>query len=92
MSDGLRSFIRTVLPGAWSVLVLWLVSLGLPQTWADWLASDQVVTQVVQIVSLAAVYAVTRWVEPLLPDWLTRVLLGSATPPTYTEPIHIKEA
>lgn len=91
MSDWIRSVVRTVLPGAWSVLVLWLVSLGVPQSWADWLASDQVVTQVVQIVSLAVVYAAARWVEPHLPDWATRLLLGSARPPTYTEPIHIRE-
>lgn len=83
MTDGLRSFVRTVLPGAWSVLVLWLVSLGVPQAWTDWLGSDQVVTQVVQVASAAVVYAFLRWVEPRLPDWLTRVFLGSAQQPRY---------
>lgn len=83
MSDWLRSLLRTVLPGAWSVLVLWLASIGLPDSFTSWLASDQVVTQVVQIVSLAVVYAAARWVEPHLPEWATRVLLGSARPPTY---------
>lgn len=86
MSDRLRSIVRTVVPGAWSVLVLWLVSLGLPQTATVWLGSDLVVTQVVQIVSATVVYAAVRWVEPRLPDWATRILLGSAKPPTYTPP------
>lgn len=83
MSDRLRSWLRTVLPGAWSVLVLWLVSLGLPQSFADWLNSDVVVTQVVQVASAAVVYAFLRWVEPHLPDWLTRVFMGSAKQPQY---------
>lgn len=90
MSDWLRSLLRTVLPGAWSVLVLWLASIGLPDSFTAWLGSDQVVTQVVQIASAAVVYAFLRWVEPRMPDWLTRVFLGSARPPTYTEPIHVR--
>lgn len=85
MSDWLRSVVRTLLPGAWSVLVLWLASIGLPQSFTDWLGSDQVVTQVVQMVSLAVVYGFVRWVEPRMPDWLTRLLLGSVKPPTYTQ-------
>jgi hypothetical protein len=92
MSDWLRSVVRTVLPGAWSVFVLWLVSVGLPQSFTDWLSSDQVVTQVVQVVSVAVVYGFVRWVEPHIPDWLTRVLLGSAKPPTYTDPAHLRGA
>ena len=84
MSDRIRSIVRTFVPGLWSVLVLWLASLGVPQSWTDWLGSDQVVTQVVQIVAAGLVYAFVRWVEPRLPDWLTRLLLGSAKPPTYT--------
>lgn len=83
MSDRLRSWLRTVLPGAWSVLVLWLVSLGLPQSFADWLNSDAVVTQVVQVAAGAVVYAFLRWVEPVLPDWLTRIFMGSAKQPQY---------
>lgn len=84
MPDYLRSLVRTVLPGAWSVLVLWLASIGLPQSFTDWLTSDQVVTQLVQVASVAVVYAFVRWIEPHMPDWLTRLLLGSAAAPTYT--------
>ena len=91
MSDYLRSVVRTVLPGAWAALVLWLVSLGLPQSAADWLASETVATKVVEVATLAAVYAFVRWIEPHIPDWATRLLLGSAKPPTYPAPAHLRE-
>jgi len=32
---------------------------------------------------LAVVYPLLRSLEAKLPDWLTRVLMGSAKPPTY---------
>lgn len=85
MSDWLRSVLRTVLPGAWSAVVLWLASFGLPQAAVDWLNSETVATQVVQLAVFAIVYGFVRWVEPRIPDWLTRILLGSAKPPTYAE-------
>jgi len=85
MSDRLRSIVRTVMPGAWAALVLWLVrQFALPDAAAAWLTSSAVVEAVTNVAALAAVYAFARWIEPRLPDWLTRVLLGSATPPTYT--------
>lgn len=83
MSDWLRSVVRTVLPGAWAAVVLWLVSMGLPQVAADWLASETVATNVVELAALAVVYGFVRWVEPHMPDWLTRVFLGSAKTPVY---------
>jgi hypothetical protein len=84
MSDYIRSVIRTVLPGAWAALVLLLVKLGLPDTAAAWLSSNAVVEKITEVVALAAVYAFVRWVEPRIPDWLTRILLGSATAPSYS--------
>lgn len=84
MSDWLRSLVRTVVPGAWAAFVLWLVSLGLPQTAADWLGSETVASKVVELAALAAVYGFVRWIEPVLPDWLTRLFLGSAKAPSYT--------
>ncbi|MGI8308782.1 hypothetical protein [Saccharopolyspora hattusasensis] len=83
MSDQLRSWLRTVVPAAWSALVAWLVTAGAP----DWLTDplgDAGLTLVVPIV-LAAVYAGLRKVEPHLPPWATRVLLGSNTPPSYQD-------
>lgn len=84
-SDWLRSVVRTVLPGAWSAFVLWLASLGLPQSFTDWLNSETVATQVVQLAAFAVVYGFVRYIEPHIPDWLTRVFLGSAKQPTYIE-------
>jgi hypothetical protein len=83
MSDWLRSVVRTVLPGAWAAFVLWLVSLGLPQAFTDWLASESVVTHVVELAAFAAVYGFVRYLEPHIPDWLTRLFLGSAKQPQY---------
>jgi hypothetical protein len=81
MSDRLTSWLRTVVPGLWSALVAWLVTLGLPESFATTFGGlgDVVVVPIV----LAVVYAALRWIEPMLPDWLTRILLGSAVPPVY---------
>lgn len=85
MSDKLRSWVRTVMPGAWAALVVFLVKeLGLPASASVWLSSAPVVDAVTNVAALAAVYAFVRWIEPRLPDWLTRALLGSAKPPSYT--------
>lgn len=85
MSDRLRSIIRTVMPGAWAALVVYLVrQFGLPPAAEGWLSSAGVVEAVTNVAALAAVYAFARWIEPRLPDWLTRIILGSAKAPTYT--------
>jgi hypothetical protein len=82
MSDRVVGWLRTVFPGAWSALISWLITLGLPDivTGALGNAGELVVLPIV----LAIVYPLVRWIEPYLPDWLTRVLLGSAISPTYT--------
>jgi hypothetical protein len=84
MSDNLTAWVRTVVPALWSALVAWLVALGLPPVFTD--AAAGLVDVLVVPVALASVYALLRWLEPKLPDWLTRVLLGSARPPTYRVP------
>lgn len=84
MSDYIRSIVRTVMPGLWSVVVLWLAKLGLPEAAVNWLTSNEVASKAVDLAALLAVYAFVRWVEPKMPDWLTRVLLGSAKAPNYT--------
>ncbi|WP_190822547.1 hypothetical protein [Saccharopolyspora pogona] len=83
MPDQLTAWLRTIVPAAWSALIAWLITAGTP----DWLTDplgDAGPTLVVPIV-LAAVYALLRWAEPRLPAWLARLLLGSATPPTYMD-------
>jgi hypothetical protein len=57
------------------------VSLGAPAYLSDALgaATNLVVLPIV----LGVVYPLLRSIEANLPDWLTRILLGSAQPPTY---------
>ena len=35
---------------------------------------------------IGAWYTFSRWLEPKLPDWLSRILMGSASQPTYDKP------
>lgn len=91
MSDGVTSWLRTIVPGLYSaaitalltwaaVEVPWLITV-LDALHIDPLAPG-VVLAVVALV-LGAWHALWRRVEPRLPDWLTRVLLGSAASPLY---------
>jgi hypothetical protein len=82
MSDQLTSWLRTVVPGLWSALIAWLVARGLPDAVTG--ALSGLGSQIIVPVVLAGVYAVLRWVEPKLPPWLTRILLGSNRPPAYS--------
>lgn len=81
MPDGVRSWLRTVVPAVWSSLVAWLVSIGAPDVVAS--ALNDAFEPVVFPLVLAGVYALIRAVEPHMPVWLTRVLAGSSVPPAY---------
>ncbi|MCA1195145.1 hypothetical protein [Saccharopolyspora sp. 6V] len=81
MNDQLRAWLRTTVPAAWSAMVAWLITAGAPQ-WVTDPLGDAGPTLVVPLV-LGAVYAALRAAEPHLPVWAARLLLGSATPPTY---------
>ncbi|MEV5721172.1 hypothetical protein AB0L41_45525 [Amycolatopsis mediterranei] len=82
-SDRVTSWVRTVVPGLWSAGVAYLVALGLP-AWLTEPANGLGQTAAVPIV-LGAVYAGLRWLEPRVPSWLARFLLGSSRPPTYDQ-------
>lgn len=86
MSDRLRSWLRTTVPAVWSAIVTYLATLGAPQSLVDALG-DAGPTLVVPLI-LGAVYAGLRALEPRLPAWLTRVLLGSARRPVYEMASH----
>ncbi|MFF0148730.1 hypothetical protein ATK36_5947 [Amycolatopsis sulphurea] len=81
LGNQLTSWLRTVVPGIWAAIVAWLVTLGLPASATDWLSGlgNQVLVPLV----LALVYALLRGLEPAMPPWLTRLLLGSNRPPAY---------
>jgi len=91
LSDLVASWLRTVVPGLYSAaigsLLAWLAAhspwvldlleaLGIDPT------SDAFTAGVVFLV-LAGWYAGWRRLEPYIPDWLTRVVLGSSKAPTY---------
>lgn len=90
LSDRAVSYLRTAVPIAWGTLVTYLlgwVSPHLPgdlgPLLVDALGGEAAVTLVVAL-AIASWYAGWRIVEPRLPDWLTRIVLGSATPPVYS--------
>lgn len=95
MSNRITSYLRTYVPKAYGYLLgLLLAWLGAHAPWAlellDFLGLDLgnpvvvafVVTAVVGATE-AAYYWAMRRLEPRLPDWLTRALLGSAKAPIY---------
>ncbi len=81
MSNKLTSWVRTVVPGLWSALIAWLITLGLPESVGEALGglTDTVIVPAV----LAVVYAAIRWVEPRVPSWLAVALIGSPRQPEY---------
>ena len=86
MSDRITSYLRTAVPLAWGWAVSQLVLAvpGLPVEVVDLLRSDAMVTAVSFLVALAW-YFVWRRLEPHLPDWATRLVLGSASAPVYVK-------
>lgn len=89
LGDRGASHLRTVVPVAWGTVVAQLLALLTPhlpgdvgQALADWLAGDAAIAFVTAAV-IALWYAAARLVEPHIPDWLTRLVLGSAAAPTY---------
>lgn len=81
MSNKLTSWVRTVVPGLWSALIAWLITLGLPESVGEALGglTDTIIVPAV----LAVVYAAIRWIEPRIPVWLRRALAGSTRTPSY---------
>lgn len=81
----LTSILRTIVPVAWGAVVTFLLSVipalePLRDTLLDY--SDQIVF-VVQGVVTGLWYVAWRYIEPRLPDWLRRIVLGGANEPNY---------
>lgn len=81
----LTSLLRTVVPYLWGLVVTWLITLlpVLAPLEEQLLGLATIALPVLAAVISAAWYAFWRWLEPLLPVWLTRAVLGSAKAPTY---------
>lgn len=76
------SWIRTGVPVLWGLLLTFLASRA-PAIY-ELLNNPYTAATVAGAVTLAW-YAVARWVEPRLPAWLTRIIIGASTAPRYVE-------
>ncbi|MDO5866044.1 MULTISPECIES: hypothetical protein [Paenarthrobacter] len=81
----LTSILRTVVPALWGSLIGWLLSVApvLEPLRELLLSQADVLVPILGAVIIAAWYALWRWLEPLLPAWLVRAVLGSAKTPAY---------
>ncbi|MET4222826.1 hypothetical protein [Oerskovia enterophila] len=71
------------MPVLWGSLVAWLLTVVvLPAEVTDLLTSDLAIAAVTALV-VGTWYIAWRWAEPHIPDWLTRLVLGSAQTPIY---------
>jgi hypothetical protein len=82
----LTSILRTIVPALWGSLVAWLLGVVplLAPLQAHLLGLSDVILPVITALIIGAWYAFWRWLEPRLPDWVTRAVLGSALTPTYS--------
>jgi hypothetical protein len=85
----LTSILRTVVPALWGSFIGWLLTLLplLEPHRAELLAYGELAVPLVTALLIGLWYAFWRWLEPKLPDWLTRILLGSAKVPVYVAPV-----
>jgi len=81
----LTSILRTVVPALWGSLIAWLIGVlpVLAPLETDLKGLADIILPILTAVIIAAWYAFWRWLEPRLPDWLTRAVLGSAKTPVY---------
>ncbi|AYN58097.1 hypothetical protein PBI_JUDY_27 [Arthrobacter phage Judy] len=85
MTQILTSLLRTVVPYAWGIVVTWLITVlpVLAPLENQLLGLATLALPILAAVISAAWYAFWRWLEPRLPVWLTRAVLGSAKTPVY---------
>lgn len=81
----LTPILRTVVPALWGSVIAWLIGVLpiLAPLEADLKGLADIALPVITAVIIGGWYAFWRWLEPRLPDWLTRAVLGSAKTPVY---------
>lgn len=80
------ALLRTIVPALWGSLISWLIG-ALPilaPLETDLRGLANVILPIITAVIIAAWYAFWRWLQPRLPDWLVRAVLGSAKTPVYS--------
>lgn len=91
LGDYGASILRTAVPSLWGTLVASLLTWLLPRVPGDVgdsltaLLQSEVAVAFLVTLSIAVWYAIARKVEPHVPDWLTRLILGSAAAPAYAK-------
>jgi len=87
ISDRAVSYLRTIVPIAWGWVVTWILTNV--SAVSDFVTNHHidlnslVIQSFITSVAIAAWYVIWRAVEPHIPDWLTRLVLGSAKAPQY---------
>lgn len=92
ISDYVTSHLRQFVPTIYGFIASWLVSLGIPDAVLD--AHSALIMAALTTVLSAAWYFLWRAVEPHLPAWLRRLVLGAARAPRYqptTEPYTVTD-
>ncbi|MFJ3957687.1 hypothetical protein [Arthrobacter sp. NPDC090010] len=81
----LTKILRTLVPYFWGIVVTWLLSIlpVLEPLRDDLLAQAPVLVLVIGSVMSGLWYVLWEWLRPRLPDWLVRILMGSAKGPVY---------
>lgn len=81
LSDWVVSVLRTAVPSVWGALIAWVLTVvPLPHTAGVFLTSK---SDVVAALAIVGWYALWRRIEPHLPAWAARLVLGSSRAPSY---------
>ncbi len=90
ISDRVVARLRTFVPAVWGSALAWILvhATWLPEPITDFLQEDVVTVLFTGLVILGW-YWLWQRIEPHLPPWLTRLLMGSNQTPTYSlVPLH----
>lgn len=92
MSPYVTSLLRTLVPSAWGTALAWLVSAGVLDA-AGALGAAPFGPSVLVPITIGAYYALVRLLErqPWWPRWLSAVLLGGPSAPSYGAPAPVEE-
>lgn len=84
----LTPILRTIVPALWGSFIGWALALApvLEPLREQLLTYGDLAVPIISAIIIGAWYALWKWLEPKLPDWLTRILLGSAKTPSYNTP------